>query len=49
MSDQESGDQPPEASPPRRPWAAPSLEVIRAADAEETGIGPPADGITGIS
>jgi hypothetical protein len=49
MSDQESGDQPQEASPPRRPWVAPSLEVIPAADAEASSIGPPADGITGIS
>jgi hypothetical protein len=49
MSEQESGEHPQEPSAPRRPWTTPSLEVIPAADAEASSLGPDTDGITGIS
>lgn len=49
MNEQEPADQPQDASPPRRAWTAPLLEVIPAADTEASSIGPPTDGITGVS
>ena len=50
MTDRETREQAPEVSgKTKRAWSEPSLDVIPAAETEASAVGPPTDGITGVS
>jgi hypothetical protein len=51
MTDPKAGERsPPETEPSKRPWAAPTIEVVRIDETEGPGVGfPKTDAITGVS